>query len=143
MPHEALCDSLARSLTLSSGGGVPSGRMPVGLCARRRSRFPPLANSSHRPGEAESASGPSGAPAWPLAALPVRLKGGYAAGTALAAHSAPVWSPGGTHFWQRSPLSGALRRWFTSPTVSHNHPHWLTPAGDRFEAGVPASPGPR
>ena len=117
--------------------------MPLGLCARRRSRSPPLSNSSPRPVVAGCDSGPPGASAWPVVALPVRLKGGYSADTALAAPSALVWSPGGTHFWQRSPLSGVLRRWFTSPTVSHNQPHWLAPAGNRFGAPDPASPVPR
>ena len=39
--------------------------------------------------------------------------------------SAPSWSPGGTHLWQRSPLSGIMRRWFTSPISSK--PHWFAP----------------
>ena len=120
----------------------PRGRMPFELCARRRSRSPPPSDSAPRPVVACCDPGPAGSSEWPQVALPVRLKGGYREGTALAAPSAPAWSPGGTHFWQRSPLSGVLRRWFTSPTLANNRPLWFAPPGDRFAAPGPARPGP-
>ena len=91
------------------------------FCARRRSRTPPggrAASSAQVDARADSGDG-----SWPVMALPIKLKGRYPEGTCLAAPSAPSWSPGGTHMWQRSPLSGLLRRWFTSPTG--NRPHWL------------------
>ena len=141
------CAAASHALTLKpftlEGGGVLRGRMPFELCARRRSRSPPPFDSAPRPVVAGCDSGPPGAPAWPQVALPVRLKGAYSAGTALAAPSAPSWSPGGTHFWQRSPLSGVLRRWFASPTLANNRPLWFAPSGDRFAAPDPASPVPR
>ena len=61
----------------------------------------------------------------PVMALPIKFKGGYPIGTPLAAPSAPAWSPGGTHLWQRPPLSGIMRRWFTSPTSIRAH--WIAP----------------
>ena len=48
---------------------------------------------------------------WPTRGLPLRLKLAYPPGTSLAALCAPLWSPNGRSFWQRSPLSGLLRRW--------------------------------
>ena len=131
-----------KPFTLERRGG-PRGRMPFELCARRRSRSPPPSDSAPRPVVADCDPGTAGAPAWPQVALPVRLKGGYSEGTALAAPSAPAWSPGGTHFWQRSPLSGVLWRWLTSPTLANNRSLWFAPPGDRFAAPDPDRPGPR
>lgn len=93
-------------------------------CARRRSRTPPngRADSSAQVGARADSSTHYDVPV-PVMALPIKFKGGYPVGTCLAAPSAPSWSPGGTHLWQRSPLSGLMRRWFTSPTG--NRPHWF------------------
>ena len=95
-------------------------------CARRRSRTPPggRADSSAQVGARADSSTHYDAPV-PVMALPIKFKGGYPIGTPLAAPSAPAWSPGGTHLWQRSPLSGIMRRWFTSPTGVRAH--WIAP----------------
>ena len=49
-------------------------------------------------------------------------------GTPIPCPSAPSWSPGRTTFFQRSPVSGTLRRYLGSSLVGQwvfGHPHWL------------------
>ena len=83
-------------------------------CNRRRSRTPP-------PQHGDPPSHEVGAPEWPLHGLPLREKPTYPEGTPLTAPSAPIWSPSGQSFWQRSPLSGLMRRRFVwSPMAARD-----------------------
>lgn len=93
--------------------------MPGGCCIRRH---PPRASRDRSTSRSPERGGP---PGWPRGVRRLTDKPRYWRGAPVSAPSAPLTSADGV-IHQRSPLTGRLRAWWSSPRTQAR-PHWFRP----------------